>query len=200
MWWMPMKRKPFWPVIVFVFLFLSSCCGEIRAGDQNVNVLPLYNVHLDLKGVEKMSDVINVNIFDIVEINEPTYLWVRGGPSNKLPEIQPASSFDIAFSLSESTNAALENFSNRCDRLGWTSAEIVYGGETDNQYCISYVQELRAPPDGYCQPTNQYVSYVIFLKDRLVISIEENIYSETGHDLVFSKDAVILKLAEELAK
>jgi hypothetical protein len=121
-------------------------------------------------------------------------------PTEKLPGADSSSGIVVSFLLFDDVKAAQDNFTSYCTRSGWTSSYIKFHGEYGNQYCISYVQQYRQAPDAFCHPTNQYVSFVVFQKGRLEISIDETVYSETGHDLVFSKDAVILKLAEELAK
>jgi hypothetical protein len=188
-------------VIFFISFLLSGCCGEIRSGDQKVDVGPLYDIDLNLKDVKKISDVIDASMFDVVEIQEDFSILARWvGPTEKMPSINSSSAIDISFLLFDEVKTAQDNFTSECTSAGWISSDKYYGGKLDNQYCVSQVRRLRQASDAFCQPTNQYVSFVIFQKNRLVISIDETVYSETGHDLVFSKDAVILKLAEELAK
>lgn len=191
-------------VAIFLSLLLSGCCGEIWAGKQNVNVQPLYDLDLNLKDVENISDLIDLKIFeDNIKIQEDNYVWVSlSGPNKKFLDIPSGSSMWITFRLANNLESSRKNFEIYCTKesSGWASSNVEYGGSQDNQYCISYIQQYRTSPESLCRPMDQYVSYVLFQKDRLVIELFETIYSETGHDLAFSKDAVILKLAEELAK
>lgn len=184
-------------------LILAACCSEIQAGKQEVNVQPLYKIQLHLDDAKSISNIIDLQVPDNIESQRDNYGWIRlSGPTIRFPGINPSSDIYIAFRLANDLDASRENFQFRCSRKdsGSGSSIIEYGGIQDNQYCISQVARLRQAPDAFCQPTNQYVSFVIFQKDRLVIEIDETIYSETGQDLVFSKDSIIQKLAKELAK
>jgi hypothetical protein len=196
-----MRRNNFWLSMILIFPFLSGCCGEIWVGKQAVNVQPLYNTQLSLNGVENISDIIDASIFDWIEIQDSTHLLAGWSiPTERLPGINSSSGIVVSLLLFDDVESAQNNFTSYCTRSGWTQSGIEFFGDHGNQYCISYIQQYRQAPDALCQPTNQYVSFVVFQKDRLQISIDETVYSETGRDLVFGKDAVILKLVEELAK
>jgi hypothetical protein len=199
-----MRKQCLGLVSIFMSLLLSGCCGEIWAGKQNVNVQPLYDLDLNLKDVENISDLIDLKIFEgNIKIQEDNYVWVSlSGPNKMFLDIPSGSSMWITFRLANNLESSRENFEIYCTKesSGWASSSVEYDGSQDNQYCISYIQQYRTSPESLCRPMNQYVSYVLFQKDRLLIELFETIHSDTGRDLIFSKDAIILKLAEELEK
>jgi hypothetical protein len=190
------------PALLMGFLF-SACCGEIYAGKQEVDFQSLLDAQVNLEGVDSISSLLDVKEFGKVEIQEDRYVWVSiSGPSQQLPDINPASRIEMTLRLSDSNESAREDFQIGCTDpfYGWTSSSIANGGEQDNQFCISYVRQLRESPEGLCLPTQQYSSTAVFQKDRLVITIDEYTYSESEKDLIFSKDGVIRLLAQELTR
>jgi hypothetical protein len=199
---MNMKMKNIWPEFLMTIL-LSACCSEIYSGNQEVDVQPLLDAQVNLEGVDSISSLLDVKEFGKVEIQDDGYAWVTiSGPSQQLPDINPASRIEVALKLADSNESAREDFQGECTNpfYGWTSSSIANGGEQDNQYCISYIRQLRESPEGLCLPTQQYNSSVVFQKDRLVITIDEYTYSESGKDLINSKDGIIRLLAQELTK
>jgi hypothetical protein len=196
-----MKMKYVGPLMFFMIFFLSACCGKVYTGKQEVDVRPLIDAQVNLEGVDSISTLFDVKTLGKVVIQEDKYARIIiFGPSKELPDINPFSEVDMTFSLADDVESAREDFQSECRTLSaWSIYGIKLDGEQDNQFCISYVYQRRVFPE-VCSPTNQYNSFVVFQKDRLVIAINEYTESESGKDITFSKDAIIRLLAQELTK
>jgi hypothetical protein len=193
-------------IILFLALLLSGCCeGKTywADADQEVNVAPLYNLQLDINDAKNIPDVIDTSIFDFDKIDDPTTIdkVLLVILYDEKWDIKPKSNIDVMISLRDDVNSAQDDFNMTCNFMFGSSKGVKFGGEYGNQYCITPIGQLRHSPETLlCGPTGDYLSNVVFQKDRLVIEINETVYSETGKDLVSSKDAVIRRLAEELDK
>lgn len=118
---------------------------------------------------------------------------------------------DIDMTVFNSTSEARKNFDKKIEYsqfmysneifalFGWENEDYVkehytYGGEGDNRYCYSFIQQNRADPEGGLARMNSYSSTVWIQKNNLVIKLHE--YSEKP---VSSKNEVIKVLAEILS-
>jgi hypothetical protein len=90
---------------------------------------------------------------------------------------------------------AYEEFHIECEHAHY-KPRVTYGGQGDNQYCVSPVDTGRSDPEGFCLPSGDYRSYVIIQKDDVVIEIyEESIVRNSSR-----KDEVIAQLAAEISQ
>jgi hypothetical protein len=183
-------------------LLLSGCCGKGVAywAEQEVDITPLYDIELNLQDAKTISDVIDTSIFDRMEapITDTTLLATI---TDNWTELQPNSSVSVLISLRPDVNSAQNGFNSACGTMSEISREVEFGGEKGNQYCITPIgQQMYSSDTPFCRPTGDYLSNVVFQKNRLIIFISERMYSENGKGFVSSKDVVIRRLAEELTK
>jgi hypothetical protein len=183
---MCLKKIPF--IIIrccLVLLFLSACCGPIKSF-HDVDVMPLYNAEIKtISGVNRVTDVIDTSVFDSYDL-VGMGKWTGTGKNPDLDGI------DVYFRFESEIQTARDAFLWECDSWWSTTDDFVFGGVEDNQYCISYVNELRDPPDAFCQPTGHYQSFVVFQKGNLLIRILEDSISEDS----LAMDDAIKVLAE----
>jgi hypothetical protein len=156
-----------------MLLFLPACCGPIKSF-HDVDVMSLYNAEIKIiPGVDQATDVIDTGVFDsydLAGIGE----WTGTGKNPDLAGI------DVYFRFESEIQAARDAFLWECESWWSTTDDFVFGGVEDNRYCISYVNELRDPPDAFCRPTGHYQSFVVFQKGNLLIRILENSRSENS--------------------
>lgn len=173
-------------------VLLSACCGEIRYS-QDVDVDPLYELPVPL--VQSKDDLAELDIFDRMTPYPYGYLgeWI-GGETSKHPDLYGVK---VNLDVHPDSQSAANSFIYECQNpLFRDSSKIEYGGDGENQYCISYVKEIRGSVDTFCMSTGKYVSFVVFLKGNLVIIIQEEITGKVST----AKDDVIELLAQELGK
>lgn len=176
-------------ILLFVPLLsilLVGCCGEIKAGEQNVNVSPLYDLGIETAGVKTFSDVINIDSFlgDYIPDNS-VYRVYR--------DISELGGGTLSIGLLNTIQQAHREFASACAHLLYKKqGDIIYGGETGNQYCFSYIREMRSSTESFCRPTGEYTSYAVFQKDRLVI--EFRYYSDRLDSS--NLDEAIVKVSE----
>jgi len=99
---------------------------------------------------------------------------------------------EIEYSQSPFSNSLLKFF-------GWDNEKFVkehytYGGEGDNRYCYSFIQQNRTDPECGLMKMDSYSSTVWIQKNNLVIKLHE--YNEKP---VSSKNEVIKVLADLLS-
>ena len=117
----------------------------------------------------KASDVFDVKVFDsyngLIEKGE----WTGFGENADLGGIV------VYFWIVNAPNSPADEFIWECEHAwGWgTTDDFVFGGSKDNQFCVSYVNEMRYTPDAFCLPMGEYESYVVFQKGKLIIEIRE---------------------------
>lgn len=59
------KKRMLIPIGIIVFsAFVNGCCGDIYKGKQTVDVSPLYKLDLHLDNVQKITDIVDVTVFD----------------------------------------------------------------------------------------------------------------------------------------
>jgi hypothetical protein len=188
-------KKLFLVIFLFLPVLINGCCDEIKSGNQIVNVDPLNNLQISLDDAQKVSDLMDITIFDKTDGDGSVVIgyWYEG--SEKLP-YSTHSDITVIFSLSSDVQISGETFLSQCESYLNDTSDFIFGGSGSNQYCISYMSEMREPPEGFCRATGTYKSYVVFLKDRLVITIIE--YTTELNST--TKDDAILFLAQQLTK
>ena len=120
--------------------------------------------------------------------------WLGRGSNH--PEF---SSTDVHFSLwKDEKTAEDEFFLIRCENVlgGLDASRLTTGASGDNQYCYSYKQQYRDPPDVLCLPTEAYGSQVVFRKGKLIIHLSEYTFNKDSRTI----DEVIKFLAEAMRK
>jgi len=175
--------------LLFAFLILLrwSCSWEIRYS-QEVDVTPLYELPVPLK-IQSADELAELDIFDQLTPFGYGYRgeWVGGDFYGVRVDME----------LLADSQTASDTFTGQCEISSFKAqSRFEYGGEGENRYCISYVQEYRASIDSFCSPLGKYVSFVVFQKGNMVIRIWE----ETKDKDSTAKDDVIALLAEELGK
>jgi hypothetical protein len=120
-------------ILALGIALISTCSGEIQYS-QEVDVSPLYELPVSLK-VQSVDDLSELDIFDQLKPYGPeVYLgeWRRDG-GGKYPE---PITVQVYFEVFMDTQSAADSFAGLCE---WVedSSRIEYGGEGENQYCIS---------------------------------------------------------------
>lgn len=153
-------------------LVILNDCDDVIHYRQNVNVAPLMN--LEIPPDMDLTNWTNSHAAEdsIGRIGVFTNV-------ERFPTIEAASS----------------QFYIECERRPYRP-DNVYGGQDDNRYCISYVETVRADPEGLCQPLGQYASYVIIQKGNVIIALYELSDQRTST----AKDEAIRRLADELSE
>lgn len=193
-----MKKCPSWLVFLLVIVgvpcglcwLTTGFCGEMRYL-RVVDVSPLYELPVPLK-IQTVDDLAELDIFDH---------WTPYGPDGYLGEWRGRHpqfhTVKVYFEIFEDTRSAADSFSGECEYSGFNAQFwFEYGGEGENRYCVSYVQQYRASPDSFCTPLGKYISFVVFQKGNMVIRLWE----ETEDKDSTVKDEVIELLAEALGK
>ncbi len=179
-------------LLIIVSMLLSACCGEIRFS-QEVDVSPLYELPIPLR-IQSEKDLAELDIFDQMTLGGYGYLGEWRGDEGKHPELYTVK---VYLRISPDVQSANDSFFSECQHPSFSApSQIDYEGEKENRYCISYVQEYRYSIDALCQPTGKYVSYVVFQKGNMVITIWEEAREKDST----TKDDVIELLAQELGK
>ncbi|CAG0979729.1 hypothetical protein ANAEL_01673 [Anaerolineales bacterium] len=153
--------------VVIIIMSLSACCGPIKS-PQEVDVSPLLNAKIP-EDATRASEIFNVKVFDSYDALIEKGEWTGLGENTDLNGIV------VYFRFVNAPDSPADKFTWKCERaLGWgTTDDFVFGGSTDNQFCVSYVNETRSTPDAFCVPTGEYQSFVVFQKGKLIITIEE---------------------------
>ncbi len=122
-------------------------------------------------------------------------------------------SFESRFSNKDGENASyievrvylfnnIENtkkFYKSCCEKSWYKPDLSkfkFGGNNDDRYCLSYVEQIREAPEAFSVPSNEYKSFVCFQKKCLVIQIIE-ITNKRNYS---KKDEIIRQVADALGK
>jgi hypothetical protein len=102
---------------------------------------------------------------------------------------------EVYFRLENGLPEANSAFLWECNRRWKTTEGFTFGGVEGNQYCISYVYELRDPPDAFCKPTGHFQSFVVFQKGSVLIMVVENTIDENSNakDLAIETIALALR-------
>lgn len=185
-------------VFCFVaFVIPATSCDRDLVSPQAIDVGPLGDLSLSTDSTH-VQDIINLSAFESYEI------WDPDGRSVRVEDIRGQKgslyySYIITdITLHEEADSARMHFEQICEN-SWETADLskfTYGGEEDSQYCISYVKEARASPEGLCRPLGYYHSFVVFRNRNLLTVIAE----ETSDQSSTRKDDVIKQLAGELAE
>jgi hypothetical protein len=180
-------------VLIIVVMLLNACCGEIRS-PQVVNVSPLYELPVPLN-IQAEDDLAELDIFDQITLYGYGYRgeWL-GGDDSKHPGLY---SVKVDLELLSDIQSANDIFIGECEHPSFNDqSRFTYEGNDENQYCVSYVQEYRYSIDAFCEPTGEYVSFVVFQKGNLVIRVWEDTRDKNST----AKDDVIELLAQELGQ
>jgi len=162
-------------------ILLVGCCGPIKSF-HDANFTPLYEAEVKIvPGVSRISNLIDTKIFDSYDPILGKANWKSEG---KHPDL---SGIDVFFRLEEDLQVANSAFLWECERRWNTTKDFTFGGIEGNQFCISYVNELRDPPDALCKPTGHFQSFVVFQKGHLLITVLENSTNESS----IAKDSAI---------
>ncbi len=173
--------------LLFVTILITGCCGEIYAGDQEVDISPLYDKDIDIGSVQQIKDIIDLSLFDTIHnlkdpiLSQDSYsgafisaIFFDGG---KLLEELPGitrSYVEVTLILEKDSLEASKYINSECESpLFIDKTRIIKGGIEDNRYCISYIKEIRDSIEVFCLPRNEYSSFVIFQKGRLIIFLDE---------------------------
>jgi hypothetical protein len=172
-------------LIIYIFLCLSitSCCGEINKGKQEVDVSSLYKTKIEIGTAKKISDLIDLSLFDdVVSDNRisdfagtnVSAIFYNGGKLLEPREEITRSYVEIQLILLDSTSEAEYYFNYFCDsQIYLDKSYFIISGVSGNRYCISYVQQVRESLEILCLPRAEYISYIVFEKDRLIIILNE---------------------------
>jgi hypothetical protein len=170
-------------LFISLSILLSACCDEIYTGRLEVDVTPIYDLNIGTQEVQRLSDLIDLDKFSPAFPNdEPSNILFWGYVGNT----------EVRFYLETDIATASDTFTYECEAFVDDPSRIEYGGEGDNQYCLPYVTEIRMDPEGFCLPTDNYSSYVVFQKGRLAIEINDVLSKPNGEDL----DEVIKSVAD----
>jgi hypothetical protein len=172
---MSVKRcLPLARVLLLLSVFLAGCCGPIKSFN-DVDITPLFNTEVKiLPGIDRISNIIDTEIFDSYDPIVGKGEWTSDG---KHPDL---AGIDVFFRLENELQTANSAFLWECERRWNTTKDFTFGGIEGNQYCISYVNELRDPPDAFCKPTGHYESFVVFQKGYMLITVLENSTDESS--------------------
>ncbi len=186
-------------------IFLTSCCGEIIIGKQNINPLPLYSIEINIGSAHEIRELIDLSLFDEAGSYDPIFNPYIGSnidawffnKGKLLGSFPGGSNVEVHFQLFEDKFSARDSYYSVCETPLFTDeSKIIYEGIIENQYCISYIQRIRESIEVLCMPRNEYSSFIAFQKDRLVIVLNElSTIPQTTN-----KDIVIKYLADNLRK
>jgi hypothetical protein len=157
----------FYLCVLIITMSLSACCGPIKS-PQEVDVSPLLNAKIP-EDAMRISDIFDLKIFDSYDALIDKGEWTGLGENTNLSGIV------VYFWFVNASDSPADKFTWECEHAwGWsTTDDFVFGGSTDNQFCVSYVNETRSTPDAFCMPTGEYESFVVFQKGELIITIRE---------------------------
>jgi|WetSurMetagenome_2_1015567.scaffolds.fasta_scaffold15561_3 hypothetical protein len=184
-----MKKKGLALTISTIFIIASlitGCCNEIYSGTQEVDVDPLYQAPIP---VSPTLAIFHVEDYGATVTNN---VYTRFDWPIEDPALAKTSSIEVILELQ--SDDVSRWFESDCSAYLKTTSKFIFGGEGDNQYCISYVSEFRNPPEPLCLGTGEYESYVVFQKGKIIITIRE--YSSDKKSTL--KNAVITQLAKDL--
>jgi len=172
-------------VIVF---FLCACCGPIKS-PQLVDVSPLQEAKIPQDAV-RASDIFDTEIFDTYDPILEKGEWTGNEKNPDLVRVE------VYFWLLNDKQSPQEEFMWECERW-WNSTDgFIFGGDPDNQFCISYVNGMRYPPDALCMPTGDYESFVVFQKGKVIITVLETSKDKAG----LAKNEAIELLSQAIKK
>lgn len=143
--------------LCITFAMLVSGCGKEDSQEILIDVAPLYNLELP-------QDF----IFDEGWVGE----WDT--TQEGFHSISTRSMLDVYFWQHPDVQAAADLLVPTC-LFGLTgSSTYLLGGEGENRYCISSVQEeIVCDLPFLCRPTGNYFSNVVFQKGKILIEIKE---------------------------
>jgi hypothetical protein len=164
----------------------TACCNEIYSGAQEVDVDPLF--------LSVIPDSPSLAIFHVEDYGAKVdnNAYTRFNWPIEDPALAKTSSIEVILELQ--SDDAGRWFQSDCSAYLKKTSKFIFGGEGDNRYCISYVSEMRNPPEPFCLGTGEYESYVVFQKGRIIITIRE--YSSDKKSTL--KNDVIAQLAKDL--
>lgn len=152
---------------IIITTSFSACCDPIKS-PQEVDVTPLLNATIP-EDAARASDIFDVKVFDSYDALIEKGEWTGSGENTDLSEIA------VYFRFVNASDSPADEFLWECEHAwGWgTTDDFIFGGGTNNQFCVSYVNETRSTPDAFCVPTGEYESFVVFRKGELIITIRE---------------------------
>jgi len=171
--------------VCLVSFILAACCVPIKS-KQEVDVTPLHLAQVR-QDANQTNDLFDLEVFDTYD-SAGMGNWTFQGISPDLVGV------DVYFWLSADANSGRENFLWECQKYDWDNDDFVFGGNEDNQYCISYTRAELQSPESFCRQTGRYESFVVFQKGRLVITIWETAEERNSR----AKDKAIKLLAEAI--
>lgn len=163
-----------------VLLLIIGCNNQPIYFANEVNIGPLYNADIPTY-VNCLTDIIEVDRFDSYKIYDIQNSlrsggdWLERGSIEKVIEDDSDSSanFEIMFSVFSSVEDAESWYSNSCQIQQIYSTHVTAKGKKISQYCITYLEEMRAGPEAFNKPLGRYDSYIVIQKGNLVINITE---------------------------
>lgn len=211
-----MSVRTRWIVGIIVGLYLALIAFCVAAFCSIAFVIPAMSCDRDIKSpqttdvsllehstwpldAKRVADILDLGIFDSYEITDSEGRFVRGKYRYREDDDNASySKIDVDIELFESTEYAEKSFWWTCEHQWYKPdlSDFTYGDGGGSQYCISYVRQARATPDGLCRPLGYYSSFVVFQKGNLLIVISE----ETSDKASTMKEDVIKQLARELGE
>jgi hypothetical protein len=193
-----------WTVILLGILGLASfclcfwyvgipafCSYELRFSPPNVDFAPLQQLAWT-SGSDNVGDILNLEVLDEFEEVAGSH-WVEGSLYIQKDDSHYAD-LSVEIYLVPPAADAEARFRNEC-RQEWADAdmsEFLFGTKDESEFCISYIQPLRADSFGLCLPVG-YKSFTVFRKDNLIITISERTSDKTST----FKDLAIEQLADK---
>jgi hypothetical protein len=169
----------------FILLILAFACGP--------TILPILN---------QCQDVIphrrDANIAPLMDLVIPAGFDLSKW-TNKEAELQSMGRNGVFTNVERfsSIAAAHEEFNFKCDSWG---ASVNYGGQGDNQYCISAIRTLREDPEGLCISVGRYSSYVIIQKGDVIIEIHEESSDKNSTQKDIAIEQLVLGINQSIRK
>lgn len=193
-----------WIVIILGILGLTSLClcswfvgtplfcsYDLRFSPPEVDFAPLQQLTWT-SGSDHVADILHLEVLDEFEEVAGGH-WVEGSLYIQKDESHYAD-LSIEIYLVPATADAEARFQNEC-RQEWADAdtsEFRFGTKGKSEFCVSYIQPLRADAFGLCLPVG-YKSFTVFKKDNLIIIISER---TSDKDSKF-KDFAIQQLSDK---
>lgn len=204
-----MKTKPFiyllasiFIIIIIILIFIFYYLREIKS-PQYVNIDPIKRLKLNssINNIKDIFDSYELIVSDGIHktngYKNPSGIkeWIRKKYYEK--DKKDYSYIDVDLELFYKVKDARESYDWESKGMWYKPnlADFIFGGNGDDRYCVSYVKEARADPEGLYLPMGYYYSFVIFQKNNLLIIIKE----QTSHKDSRRKDNIINILAELLS-
>jgi hypothetical protein len=176
----------FWFVATPLF-----CSYELRFSPPEIDFTPLQQLTW-ASGSDHVADILNLDVLDEFE-EVAGGGWVEGSLYIQKDKTR-YSKLSIEMYLVPATADAEARFQNEC-RQEWADADLsgfLFGTTDKSEFCISYLQPLRADSFGLCLPVG-YKSFTVFRKDNLIVTISER----TSDKVSTFKDFAIKQLSEK---